>query len=102
MQAGNLNRRLSFQQKDGKEWRTIMRRWCSDLYLRGGEAVIAGRLAGTNTVVITTWKDSETETVTGSWRIKDENTGEAFGIKTWVISKDRSQIDFTCESVQSG
>lgn len=45
------------------------RRWCHVHYLRGGETVMAGRLQGKQSVIVTVRKDPETETITPDWRL---------------------------------
>lgn len=64
MRAGLLKSRIAFQRKGEGSWETILQRWARIVYLRGAESVLAARLVGRNTVVITVRVDRETKTVT--------------------------------------
>lgn len=63
-------------------------------YLRGGEAVIAGRLDGRNTVVVRFRRKAVPE-ITTAWRLKDSDSNEVFDIKS-IAPNGRSEIDLTC------
>ncbi|UWQ77358.1 head-tail adaptor protein [Leisingera sp. M658] len=70
---------------------------CKIAYLRGGEAVIAGRIEGQNTVVIRA-RASAVPQVTTHWRIEDKVTQEIYLIKSALPSDRGRYIDFTCQS----
>jgi len=97
MQAGDLRSRVTFQRKGRTRWENAAARWARIVYLRGDEAVIAGRLAGRNTVVVTVRADRDTKAVLTSWRIKDQK-GVVFDIRSIIPSEDGAWIDFTCET----
>lgn len=57
--------------------------------LRGGEAVLAARLGGTQPVVITVRKSSQTQTITPAWRARDVRTGEVYAITAPPIDTEQ-------------
>ena len=97
MQSGDLKSRVTFQQKGLTRWENVAQRWARVVYLRGDEAVIAGRLAGRNTVVISVRVDQDTKAVQTAWRIKGQS-GTVFDIRSIIPSEDGAWIDFTCET----
>lgn len=68
------------------------------VHLRGGEAVIAGRLAGQHPVVIRVRASTEARQVTAAWRLRDTRTGEVFNIRDVTRTEDRMWIEFLCQS----
>ncbi len=97
MQSGDLKSRITFQRKGDTRWENVAPRWARIVYLRGDETVIAGRLTGRNTAVISVRADRDTKTVHTAWRIKDRN-GVTFNIRSIIPSGDGAWIDFTCET----
>lgn len=73
-------------------------------FLRGGEAIQAGRLAGTQPMVATVRRSSETAALrtseTTKWQIRDVATGIAYNIRSVEPNRDkpRQYLDFLCES----
>ncbi|MBL4761713.1 MAG: phage head closure protein [Gammaproteobacteria bacterium] len=73
-----LNRRITFYSpallddgvggaEDG--WNEEQTVWSNIHYLRGGESVMAGRLAGKKPVIITVRKSSFSDQILSSWRV---------------------------------
>ncbi|MDX3929249.1 MAG: phage head closure protein [Shinella sp.] len=67
-------------------------------HLRGGESVMAGRLQGKHTQVITVRASSQTREVGADWRVRDVRSGIAFNIRDITPTNDRAWLDFLCES----
>jgi hypothetical protein len=67
------------------------------IHLRGGETVMAARLAGRHSQIIRVRSDSSTRTVTTDWRISDKRSGAVFNIRDITPSTDRAFIDFLAE-----
>jgi len=67
------------------------------IHLRGGETVMASRLAGRHTQVVRVRSDSQTRTVTTDWRVTDKRSGAVFNIKDITPSDDRAWLDFLAE-----
>jgi hypothetical protein len=68
--------------------------------LRGGEAVLAGRLAGTKPTVIVVREDSQTRTVDTDWklRIAEGLFKGDYEIRQVAPNKQRGFLDFTVEA----
>lgn len=80
------------------DWQDKFSRRAGFAHLRGGEAVLAGRLEGRHAVVIFVRACSQTKYVTTDWRIRDSRTGEIYNIRDITPTTDRQWIDFLCES----
>lgn len=65
----------------------------------GGEAVLAGRLSGTNFVNITVRSSPDTLSITTDWRAKDEDSGKVYNIRSGPIDPDgkRMWLELLCE-----
>jgi SPP1 family predicted phage head-tail adaptor len=95
---GELNRRLTFQQRGENSWDDMSSHWAKIVYLRGTEKVLEGRMVGRNTVVITVRQTSKVKSATTAWRIKFKGSGEVFNIRSLIPSSDRQFVDITCET----
>lgn len=87
-----------FQSKGATRWEDqtgVLR--CEITFLRGGEEVIAGRLAGINTVVIR-GRRTALQAATTHWQIKDNSSGQLYEIKSVIPTEDGRSLDFTCQS----
>jgi SPP1 family predicted phage head-tail adaptor len=75
--------------------------WAKITYLRGGERVQAGRLAGTQTIVVTLRKSSDTARVTPQWQLRDQASGTLYDIRAIEPNRDRPRrfLDLLCEGV---
>lgn len=87
--AGDLNRRLRFEERapadDGygntrADWAERFTVWAAITPLKGGEQVMAGRLAGMQPVVIQIRRSVQALTVRADWRAVDARTGEIMSI----------------------
>ncbi|MBA3576187.1 MAG: head-tail adaptor protein [Sphingomonas sp.] len=67
------------------------------IHLRGGESVMAARLAGKHTQVIRVRSSTDTRLVTTDWRISDKRSSDVFNIRDVTPSDDRMWLDFLCE-----
>ncbi len=77
------------------------------IHLRGGEEVMAARLANKHVQIIRVRSAVLTRGVEPDWRIRDENsgvfttggewTGDVYNIRDITPSDDRQWIDFLCE-----
>lgn len=65
----------------------------------GGEAILAGRLAGKNFVNITVRFTEETILITPDWRAKDERSGTIYNIRSTPIDPDGETqwLEILCE-----
>jgi len=65
----------------------------------GGEAILAGRLSGTNFVNITVRASSDTRQITTDWRAKDERSETLYNIRSNPIDPDgkRVWLEMLCE-----
>jgi hypothetical protein len=61
-------------------------------YLKGGESVMAARLAGTQPVAITIRDSRAARAVTAGWRARDVRSGREFNITAAALSDDRAFI----------
>lgn len=67
-------------------------------WLRGGETVMAARLAGRQPVVMRVRKSTDTDQVTPAWRIRDALSGAVYNVRSIVPTDDRRWYDITAES----
>lgn len=105
--AGPLDQRVAFDKQsatsDGAGGTTTAfaeQFTCSAAFkhLRGGEAVMAGRLAGKHALVATVRRYSETRLIGTDWRMRDARTGEVYNIRDISPTKDRAFLELLCES----
>ena len=96
MNIGDLKHRVTLQSKGATQWEAQATVWAAIRYLRGAEAVVAGRLQGVNSVVITLRRTATTEAATSAWRLKNARTGAVYAIKSIIPSDDF--LDLTCET----
>lgn len=108
MKAPNLNHRYSFQKRvtqgnDGRgndltDWVPQFEAWASRVWLRGGEAVLAARLSGVQTAVITVRSAPETKQIDSFWRCVDLETNQTYNIKQPEPHESRHYIDLPVQS----
>lgn len=72
--------------------------WAEFIHLRGGEAVLAGRLAGKHAQIIRVRLSSATRCIKADWRVVDRKTSTVFNIREVVETVDRKWIDVLAES----
>lgn len=104
--ARDLRTKVSFQQRgldaNGDrlgDWEDGLERKASIRFLRGGEGVLEGRLAGRMPAVISIRDDSDTREITSAWRARTL-TGIAytFDIKSITPAKERGYLDILSEA----
>jgi len=66
-------------------------------HLRGGESVMAGRLAGKHTQIVTVRASSQTRAVTTDWRVRDVRNSDVFNIRDVTHEADRQWISLLVE-----
>lgn len=104
--AGDLYYRVAFDRRqdlnDGygnfvAGWQEQFQCRAAYRHLRGGEGVMASRLEGKHTQVITVRASSQTWQITTDWRVRDVRTGEVFNIRDVTVETDRAFIGLLCE-----
>lgn len=105
--AGDLKERVAFDARvpgdDGagnvvEDWEQRFQRRAGFIHLRGGESVMASRLAGKHTLVIFVRRDSETREITTEWRVRNARDGTIYNIADITPSTDGAWLDLLCES----
>ncbi len=66
--------------------------------LRGTETVMAGRLAGTQTIAITMRWQPAFDDATASWTAKNARTGQAYNIKSIEPDERKSFVNILTET----
>lgn len=66
-------------------------------HLRGGEDIMAGRLQGRHTQVITVRASSQTRQITAGWRLIDARDGTVFNVRDVTHETDRMWVSLLCE-----
>lgn len=72
--------------------------WGKFTHLRGGETVLAARLAGVHSLVVLVRRSSQTEAVDTAWRLVDVRTGKIYNIRDITPTADRQGLELLCES----
>jgi len=68
------------------------------LRLRNGEAVMAGRLAGRETIVVTVRSNETTRLIDGTYRMRDNKSGRTYNVKAATRdAKDRRYVEVLVE-----
>lgn len=109
MDAGRLDRRLRFEAREVADdgfGNTVSGEWAgrftvpaSRTYLRGGEAVMAGRLAGRQAAVLSVRATARSRGIASDWRAVDVLSGEVFNLRGEPrLSADRAMLDMDAES----
>ena len=78
-------------------WQTQFSVRAAYRHLRGGESVIAARLQGQHTQVITVRASAQTRQITTDWRLVDARDGTVFNIRDVTAETDRQWISLLCE-----
>lgn len=106
MKAGELRERFQFafrvETDDGLgnqqgEWIEQFMVWAKKITLRGGENVMASRLAGRSPAVLTIRYSIAASQITTDWRCTDTRTSEVFNIRQVTVSPKRDFIDILLE-----
>ncbi|MBZ5760276.1 phage head closure protein [Rhizobium sp. VS19-DR104.2] len=105
--AGDLYYRVAFDSRveadDGAgntvgDWEEQFQSRAGFTPLRGGEAIMAGRLQGQQTKIIFIRSSIASRQVTLEWRVRDMRTGETYNIREITPTEDRMWIDLLCQS----
>lgn len=102
--AGDLNRRLRFERRGEMEdpfgnvqgeWQAAFTVSAAVLPLKGGEHVMAGRLSGTQPVVLQIRRSSQSQLIRADWRAVDAHSGEVFALTSPPVDMkgDRAFLD---------
>lgn len=81
-----------------QEWQTAFTAPARIRTLKGGETVIAGRLAGTQTLVITVRYQPAMADVTPAWRARNARSGTMYNIRSVEPDERRAWVNLLCES----
>lgn len=72
--------------------------WAQYVFLRGGEAVIAGRLQGRQPVVVRVRASALTRQVAPEWRVRDVRSGVIYAVRSVTETADRAAVEVLAES----
>lgn len=107
MEAGRLDRRLSFyrrvEQDDGagntvSDWVLQFSQQGNRKFLRGGESVMAARLESRQPVILTVRASTQARAVTNDWRVVDRD-GTVYNVReNPKESDDRGFLELLAES----
>lgn len=110
MEVGWLKDRVAFDEPTGvitptggqvTTWtQRIASVWADIRYLRGGDAVIAARLAGKQPAVVKVWASPAAREITPDWRLRDLRGGQTYAIRAIVETSDRAFLEITCEATK--
>lgn len=101
MPAGQLRERLIFDKRpiqtdDGYgnvegEFVEQFECWARVRPLKGGEQVLSARLTGTQPVIITVRRSSQTALIKSDWRARDARTGTVYAITSPASNMDEKK-----------
>ncbi len=106
MEANDLFERVAFDLRietdDGMgntqgDWAEQFQCRAAYRHLRGGESVMAGRLQGKHTQIITVRASSQTREITTEYRVRDTRTGDEFNIRDVTHETERQWISLLVE-----
>lgn len=80
------------------EWIDRATVWAEYIHLRGGEAVIAGRLQGRHSQIIRIRASALTRQVATDWRVTDARTGVVYAVRDVTHTPDRMWVELLVES----
>lgn len=106
--AGQLSERIAFDRRatadDGLgnregEWVCVFTVSAQRTALRGGEEVMAGRLASRQPFILCVRQNAQTRRISAGWRARHLASGDAYNIRT-VTDPDgrRAWLDILCEA----
>lgn len=106
--AGKLDRRVRFEKRtqvsDGRgnyvaDWSCQFTVAANRKFLRGGESVLAARLASRQPVILTIRASCEAREIGNDWRAVDVRTGEIYNIREIPKeSENRGYLEMLAES----
>lgn len=70
------------------------------VFLRSGEKVQAGRLAGSHTIAATIRRSSSSLRIRSDWQMRDRSSGEVYNVRSVEPNKKRPRLflDVLCET----
>lgn len=108
--AGDLYERVAFSQRvtinpdapddfgnTRSDWVEEFRTRAQFMHLRGGEAVLAARLAGEHTLVVRVRSSSLTREIAADWKMTDLASEAEFNVRDVTHLPDRTWIDLLCQ-----
>lgn len=95
--TGNPDSPADYGQTE-KDWVEQLRCRAKFVHLRGGEAVMGGRLMGRHPVVVTVYATSATRAIAADWRMRDVRTSVEYAVRDITPSDDRRMLDILVES----
>lgn len=82
----------------GNDWVTQLTAPARIRILRGSETVMAGRLQGTQTAVITLRNQPSLASATNAWRAVNARTGQTYNIRSVTPDERGAFVDLLCQS----
>lgn len=104
--AGRLNERVSLAKRGEREdgYGNTITDWIEQfqaaggyVHLKGGETVMAARLANKHPVVVRIRTSTTARQVTADWKLTDVRTGVEYAIHD-ITPVERDYLDLLCES----
>ena len=100
-----IARRIEMNPDAPHDYGNVVAEWADEgtvaaeyIHLRGGEAVLAGRLQGKHPQIVRVRASSLTRQVSTDWRVTDARTGTVFNVKDVTHTPDRAWVEWLCES----
>jgi len=75
------------------DWTEQFRERAEFVFIRGSEAVIAGRLESTESFVMRIYSNARTRTIKPDWQARDVRRGESYNVLTIEEDKSRAVLD---------
>jgi|APCry1669189567_1035234.scaffolds.fasta_scaffold109650_2 head-tail adaptor len=66
--------------------------------LRAGESVMAGRLASTQSLIVTVRNQPALADAKTTWQLRNTRTNQAYDIKGFTPTADRAWVDILCQT----
>ncbi|MHA6645655.1 head-tail adaptor protein [Mesorhizobium sp. A623] len=79
------------------EWATVFSAPCRIRTLKAGETIIASRLAGTATLVLTIRWQPDAAAMSPAWQVVNARTGAEYAVKAVTVDERRAFIDVLVE-----
>lgn len=83
------------------EFATVFSAPCRIRTLKGGEEVMASRLAGTATLVVTIRWQPDAAAMDPSWKVVNGRTGDEYEVTAVTVDERRAFIDVLCKWVRT-
>jgi SPP1 family predicted phage head-tail adaptor len=105
--AGDLRERVELQSlvtvPDGaggssQSWETVLTAAAAIKVLKAGEEVMQGRLASTQTLVVTIRNQPALADAATTWKLKNVRTGKLYNIKSITPDVRKAWVDILCQT----